>query len=80
MIAFVDDKNIADLVNSGLGGLYVIAPHGGLHQNHYIGMADNAGFVLSYAYGFNNDHIPRHGVQHGKRVAGRARQTTQLAP
>jgi hypothetical protein len=78
VVGLVHHEDVADLVDAGLGRLHVVAAHRRLQQHHHGGVTHDVGFILADADGFDQHDVPGHGIEHGERIAGGAREPAKV--
>ena len=78
-IRLVHHEDVGDFHDAGFERLHLVA--GARHQRHDrdIGRADDVHFILADANGFDDDDVLAGGVEHQRRVGGRARQSAEMA-
>ena len=78
-IALVDHEDVGDLHDAGLERLHVVAGARHQHDDRDVGGADDVDFVLADADGFDDHEALAGGVEHQRRIAGRAREAAHVA-
>ena len=78
-VRLVDDEDVGNLHDAGLERLDIVARAGHERHDRDVGRADDVDFVLTDADRFDEHDVFAGGVEHQRRIAGRAGQAAEVS-